>query len=79
MKGSTIIIVIGAMIFFFAHPDMSSFSKSKKLRISRNHESAKVQEIYHMKIPHALKTEAFRRAFDSEYKLYDPVHWIDNI
>jgi len=36
-------------------------------------------EIPVMKIPAALKAEAFRRAFDSSYELYDPVNWYKNL
>jgi hypothetical protein len=32
-----------------------------------------------IRIPSALKAEAYRRAFDSSYELYDPVNWYDNL
>jgi len=32
-----------------------------------------------IRIPAALKAEAYRRAFDSSYELYDPVDWYKNL
>ena len=32
-----------------------------------------------IQIPANLKAEAYRRAFDSSYELYDPVNWYDNL